>query len=207
MKTHQNTKILQIKSSIFSSGGQSGQLTDTFVNNLVVQHPDAEVIVRDFAKEGIPHLDETRFMSFLTKPEERNAEQKAIVAYSDALIKELKEADVIVLGLPMYNLGVPSNLKAYFDHITRAGETFKYTETGPMGLLSNTKKVYVIATRGGAYQGTPYDTQTDYIKVFFGFIGITDVEFVYAEGLNMGEETKASALENAHLQLKTKATA
>lgn len=197
------TKILQIKSSIFSAGGQSGQLTDTFVKNLATKNPGSEVVVRDFAKDGVPHLDEARFMSFLAKPDERSAEQKAVVAYSDALIKELKEADVIVLGLPMYNLGVPSNLKAYFDHIARAGETFKYTETGPMGLLAG-KKAYVVATRGGNYQGTPYDTQTDYIKVFLGFIGITDVEFVYAEGLNMGEEPKATALESARSQLERK---
>ena len=198
------TKILQIKSSIFSAGGQSGQLTDTFVKNLVAKNSNSEVIVRDFAKDGVPHLDEARFMSFLAKPEERSSEQKAVVAYSDALIKELKEADVIVLGLPMYNLGVPSNLKAYFDHIARAGETFKYTETGPAGLVTG-KKAYVVATRGGNYQGTPYDTQTDYIKVFLSFIGITDVEFVYAEGLNMGEEPKSTALESARSQLEKKA--
>jgi len=197
------TKILQIKSSIFSAGGQSGQLTDTFIKNMATRSPEAEVVVRDFAKDGVPHLDETRFMSFLTKPEERSSEQKAVVDYSDALIKELKEADVIVLGLPMYNLGLPSNLKAYFDHISRAGETFKYTETGPVGLLTG-KKAYVVATRGGNYQGTPYDTQTDYIKVFLGFIGITDVEFVYAEGLNMGEEPKSAALESARSQLEKK---
>ena len=198
------TKTLQIKSSIFSAGGQSGQLTDTFVKNLLAKSPDAEVVVRDFAKDGVPHLDEARFMSFLIKPEERSADQQAVVAYSDALIKELKDADVIVLGLPMYNLGVPSNLKAYFDHLARAGETFKYTETGPVGLVTG-KKVHVVATRGGNYKGTPYDTQTDYIKVFLGFIGITDVEFVYAEGLNTGEEPKATALESARYQLEKKA--
>ena len=199
------TKILQIKSSIFTAGGQSGQLTDVFVKNLVAKNPNAQVVVRGFAKDGVPHLDEVRFMSFLAKPEERSSEQKAVVAYSDVLIKELKEADVVVLGLPMYNLGVPSNLKAYFDHIARAGETFKYTETGPVGLVGG-KKVYVVATRGGKYQGTLFDTQTDYIKVFFGFIGITDVEFVYAEGLNMGEDPKAVALRSAHSELANKAS-
>ena len=194
------TKILQIKSSIFTAGGQSGQLADAFIKNLVAKNPRSEVVVRDFRKETVPHLDEARFQSFLAKPQERTAEQKEVVAYSDALIEEIKNADVIVLGLPMYNLGVPSNLKAYFDHIARAGETFKYTETGPVGLVSN-KKVYVLATRGGKYQGTPYDLQTGYIKVFFGLIGITDVEFVYAEGLNMGAEPKAKALANAHAEL------
>jgi len=196
--------ILQIKSSIFSSGGQSSQLTDTFIERLVAKTPGCQVVVRDFAKDRVPHLDEARFMSFLAKPEERSPEQTAVVAYSDALIKELKEAHVIVLGLPMYNLGVPSNLKAYFDHVARAGETFKYTEKGPVGLLTG-KKAYVIATRGGNYQGTPYDTQTDYIKVFLGFIGITDVEFVYAEGLNTGDAPKSAALESARSALEKKA--
>jgi FMN-dependent NADH-azoreductase len=197
-------KLLQIKSSIFSAGGQSGHLTDTFVNKLVAKSPMTQIVVRDFAKEGVPHLDEARFMSFLAKPEERSAEQKAVVSYSDMLIKELKDADIIVIGLPMYNLGVPSNLKAYFDHVARAGETFKYTEKGPVGLLTG-KKAYVIATRGGNYQGTPYDTQTDYIKVFLGFIGITDVEFVYAEGLNTGDAPKSAALESARAALERKA--
>ena len=196
--------VLHIKSSIFSSGGFSGQLTDQFVKQWVANHPGSELIVRDFAKEKVPHLDEVRFTSFLTKPEERTEEQKAVVAYSDALIHELKKADVIVLGLPMYNLGIPSSLKAYFDHIARAGKTFKYTATGPVGLVGG-KKVYVIATRGGQYQGTPYDTQTDYIKVFLGFIGITDIEFVYAEGLNMGEELKTSAITAAKTTLLEKA--
>jgi len=199
------SKILHIKSSIFTAGGHSGQLTDKFVQNLVKKNANADVVVRDFAKDGVPHLDEARFMSFLTQPEARTEEQNEVVAYSDALIKELKEADVIVLGLPMYNLGIPSNLKAYFDHIGRAGETFKYTETGPVGLVTG-KKVYVVATRGGNYQGTPYDTQTGYINVFLGFLGITDVEFVYAEGLNMGEEAKAAALEAGITQLEKIAT-
>ena len=100
-----------------------------------------------------------RFGAFLAKPEERSAAQQAVVAYSDALIDELKRADVIVLGLPMYNFGVPSTLKAYFDHIARAGVTFRYTEKGPVGLLTG-KKAYVFATRGGLYAGTPLDTQT-----------------------------------------------
>lgn len=194
-------KILQIKSSIFTSGGQSGSLTDQLTQDLLATYPNSSLTVRDFANEAVPHLDESRFMAFLTKPEERTEEQKAVVHYSDELIREIKEADVIVIGLPMYNLGVPSNLKAYFDHIGRVGETFKYTETGPVGLVTG-KKVYVVATRGGKYQGTPYDTLTDYIKVFLGFIGITDIDFIYAEGLNMGEESKANALADAMASLK-----
>ena len=120
-----------------------------------------------------------------------------MVDFSDGLINELKSADIVVLGLPFYNFGLPSVLKAYFDHIARAGSTFKYTEQGPVGLLTG-KKAVIFATRGGKYAGTPADTQTDYVRGFFGFLGITDVEFVYAEGLNMGEEGKQAALTQAH---------
>ena len=129
-------------------------------------------------------------------PEERNAEQQAAVAYSDALIDELRRADVIVLGLPMYNFGVPSQLKAYFDHIARAGVTFRYTEKGAEGLVTG-KKAYVFAARGGLYAGTPLDTQTAYIRDFLRLLGITDVEFVYAEGLNISETSKNAALAQA----------
>jgi FMN-dependent NADH-azoreductase len=118
------------------------------------------------------------------------------VKFSDALIDELRRADVIVIGLPMYNFGAPSSLKAYFDHIARAGVTFRYTPQGPVGLLTG-KKVYVFATRGGAYAGTPLDTQTTYVRDFLRFIGIDDVEFVYVEGLSLGAEQKDAALAEA----------
>jgi FMN-dependent NADH-azoreductase len=107
---------------------------------------------------------------------------------------------MIVMGLPMYNFGIPSTLKAYFDYIARAGMTFRYTENGPIGLLAG-KKAIVFATRGGLYEGTSLDTQTSYIRNFFNFLGISDVEFVYAEGLNKGEPSKATALAKANLRL------
>src|SRR5207237_5056891 len=106
-------------------------------------------------------------------------------------------ADVIAIGLPMYNFGVPSTLKAYFDHIARAGVTFRYTEKGPVGLLTG-KKAVIFSTRGGVYAGTPNDTETSYVRLFLNFLGITDVEFVYAEGLAMGDESRKTALTNAH---------
>ena len=119
-----------------------------------------------------------------------------MVDYSDALIGELKRADVVVLGLPMYNFGVPSTLKAYFDHVARVGETFKYTEKGPVGLLTG-KKVYVFAARGGMYAGTPNDTQTPFIRIFLSFLGMSDIEFVYAEGLAISEASKQHSLARA----------
>ncbi len=190
------TTLLQINSSMFSAGGQSSRLADQFVTAWRASNPGAEVIVRDVDRDAVPHLDAERFGAFLAKPEDRTAAQQAVVDYSDTLIDELKRADVIVLGLPMYNFGVPSVLKAYFDHIARAGVTFRYTEKGPVGLLTG-KKAYVFAARGGLYAGTPRDTQTAYVRDFLGFIGISDVEFVYAEGLAIGGERKDAALAEA----------
>src|SRR5713226_9744130 len=133
--------LLQIRTSIFSDGGQSSRLAERFVAAWRESNPGGQVIVRDLALEPVPHLDAARFGAFLAKPEDRTEEQAAVVAYSDELIDELKAADVIVLGLPMYNFGVPSMLKAYFDHIARASVTFRYTEKGPVGLLGG-KQAY-----------------------------------------------------------------
>ncbi|MBS1191435.1 MAG: FMN-dependent NADH-azoreductase [Rhodocyclaceae bacterium] len=194
-------KLLQINASLFSANGQSSQLADQFVAAWRVRNPGGQVVVRDLAKDPVPHLDAERFLAFIAQPADRTPAQQAAVALSDALIEEVKAAEVIVLGIPMYNFGVPSTLKAYFDHIARAGVTFRYTESGPQGLLSG-KKVYVLATRGGRYAGTPLDSQTGYVRDFLGFLGIADVEFIYAEGLNMGEPSKESALADAKQRLE-----
>ncbi|GAC1666425.1 MAG: NAD(P)H-dependent oxidoreductase [Steroidobacteraceae bacterium] len=196
------TTLLQINASINSGRGQSSQLANQFVAAYHRRHPDANIVLRDVAAaEPVPHLTAERFGAFITKPEERNPAQRSVVAYSDALIDELKRADVIVLGLPMYNFGVPSQLKAYFDHIARAGVTFKYTEKGPVGLLTD-KKVYAFATRGGLYAGTPLDTQTSYVRDFLRFIGLTDVAFVYAEGLNISPQSKDAGLAQAFAEIE-----
>jgi FMN-dependent NADH-azoreductase len=193
--------LLQLNTSLFSTGGQSTRLADEFVARWRARYPHGEVVVRDLAREPVPHLSAERFQSFLAKPHERTSEQRAVVEYSDALIDELKRADVIVLGLPMYNFGVPSTLKAYFDHVARAGVTFRYTEKGAVGLL-NGKKTYVFATRGGLYSGTEADTQTAFVRQFLGFLGITDVEFVYAEGLAVSEAAKQAGLARAQTALR-----
>src|ERR1700685_542967 len=191
------TTLLQVNASINNSNGQSSQLADQFVTAFRERYPAAKIVVRDVAAaEPVPHLNAERFGAFITKPEERSAAQHATVAYSDVLIDELKQADVIVFGLPMYNFGVPSQLKAYFDHIARAGATFKYTDKGHVGLLTG-KKVYVCAARGGVYAGTPADTQTSYVRDFLRFLGMTDVEFVYAEGLHISPQSKETGLAKA----------
>ena len=192
--------LLQIRSSIFSEGGQSSQLAERFVAAWREANPAGRVITRDLSREPVPHLDAARFGALLAKPADRTIEQQAIVGYSDRLIAELKQADIVVLGLPMYNFGLPSTLKAYFDHIARAGVTFRYAEKGPVGLLTG-KEVYVFAARGGLYVGTPRDTQTLYVRDFLGFLGMSDVEFVYAEGLAISAASKEQGIAKAHAEM------
>lgn len=195
------TTLLQIKASISHDQGLSSQLANNFVAAYRKSHPHAKVLVREVASaEPVPHLNGERFGAFIAKPEARTDAQHAVVAYSDALIDELKRADIVVIGLPMYNFGVPSQLKAYFDHIARAGVTFKYTATGPVGLLTG-KKVYVFAARGGLYAGSPLDTQTGYVRDFLAFLGMRDVQFVYAEGLAVSPESREAGLAKAAAEI------
>lgn len=185
--------LLQINASIQGENGQSSQLANRFVSAWQARNPEGRILRRDLAAEPVPHLTADRFAAFLASPEQRNPEQRAIADFSDALIEELQSADVLVLGLPMYNFGVPSQLKAYFDHIARAGRTFRYTAQGPVGLLTG-RKAYVFAARGGLYQGTTLDSQAQYVRDFLAFLGITEVEFVYAEGLAIDAARRESAL-------------
>jgi FMN-dependent NADH-azoreductase len=188
--------LLVLKSSLNSNAGESSRLADAFAATWKPREPNGRIVVRDLAADPVPHLTAERFGAFLAKPEERTAEQQSVVEYSDRLIDELKQADVIAVGLPLYNFGVPSSLKAYFDHVARAGVTFRYTPQGAVGLLTG-KKVYVFAARGGRYAGTALDSQTPYVRQFLAFLGITDVEFVYAEGLAISAESKTASLERA----------
>lgn len=193
--------ILVITASMFGNQGQSSQLVSRTLESLKKSHPGATITHRDLASEPVPHLDAERFQSFLTAAEELSEEQKQVLAHSNELIDELKQADVVVLGVPMYNFGIPSVLKAYFDHIARAGITFRYTENGPEGLLED-RPVYVLAARGGIYANTPNDSQTPFLQSFLNFLGLKDIHFVYAEGLNMGDDQKQSALDQAHHQIE-----
>lgn len=191
--------LLYISASLFGDSGHSTRLANGFVENLLAQRK-GPLVRRNLVDTPIPHIDAERFSAFTTPKEERSDAQQAVVSLSDQLINEWRESDLVVIGLPMYNLGIPSAFKAYIDHIARAGETFRYTENGPVGLLED-RKVYVIATRGGQYQGTPLDTQTEYVRHIFGLMGITDIEFIYAEGLNMGEAVAEPALQQAQGKL------
>ena len=194
--------ILVVTASIFGQDGQSSQLVERTLQQLKQTHGEIQITYRDLAKEPVPHLDASRFGAFLSDTNDRTDEQKRIVDYSDSLIAEIKQADIVIMGVPMYNFGIPSALKAYFDHIARSGITFRYTEHGPVGLLED-RPVYILAARGGVYAGTPNDSQTPYLRSFLGFLGLKDVHFVYAEGLNMGDDQKKGALEDAGRNIET----
>jgi len=189
--------LLQINSSLNSDQGQSSMMASRYAQQWLKSNPDGRVVKRDLAAEPISHLDADGFSAFTTTPENRTAEQSAYAAASNALINELKSADAIVIGLPMYNFGVPSTLKAWIDQVARAGKTFQYTSDGPKGLLQD-RPVIVFTTRGGFYKNTPMDTQTAYITQFLNFIGIQDIQMVYAEGLAMGDEERQTAIGNAN---------
>ncbi|MCM3563092.1 FMN-dependent NADH-azoreductase [Hydrogenophaga intermedia] len=192
--------LLLIRSSILLGDGQSNRLADRYAAAWQNAHPEGRVIVRDLAENPLPHLDLARVGAYSTPAERRTPEQQVLVAQSDELITELQGADVVALGLPLYNFGVPSTLKAYFDHVARAGVTFRYTASGPEGLVKG-KQVIVFAARGGLYQGLPHDTQTPFVRNFLGFLGMTDVRFVHAEGLAMGDEPRAKGLQAAEAQI------
>lgn len=193
--------ILQINASARSEGSQSTHLAKEVVVHLLDAHPDATVTVRDLARQPIPVLDETALTALFTPQAQRTPEQAKRVAIDDAAIAEVQAANVVVIGVPMYNFGVPVQLKAWIDAISRAKVTFTYTDKGPQGLLTG-KKVYVVLARGGLYRDTPADSQVPYLRTVLGFLGMTDVEFIYAEGLAMGEEAAQRAMADARRDIK-----
>ncbi len=193
--------ILQINSSARSENSQSSRLAGAIVERLRAADPEARVSVRDLSRSPHPALDEAALGALFTPTAQRTPQQAGRVAQDDALIAELLAADLLVLGVPMYNFGVPAQLKNWIDAVARAGVTFRYTAQGPEGLVTG-KKAYVALTRGGIYRNTPADTQMPYLKNFLAFIGVTDVRFIYAEGLAMGPEAERTALASAQSQIE-----
>ncbi|MBE0457666.1 FMN-dependent NADH-azoreductase [Pseudoalteromonas prydzensis] len=185
--------VLLINSSLNGEQGNSRQLSEQFIAELT-KKSELAVTHRDLAANPLTHLTQAEMSAWMTSPSERSDEQNALATISDELVAELQNNELIVMGVPMYNFGIPSTLKAWIDRVARAGITFKYTETGAVGLVENTK-VVILAARGGMYVGSDMDTQTKYLKDFFAFLGITDVAFIYAEGLNMpgAEQSKDAA--------------
>lgn len=192
--------ILQINASARSSGANSTKVADDIVAALKARNPSATVTLRDLAKNPHPVLDEAALQALFTPVEQRTPEQAARVALDDALIAEIQAADAVVLGVPMYNFGVPVQLKNWIDAIARAKVTFQYTANGPEGLLKG-KKVYVALARGGVYRDTPADSQVPFLKTALGFLGLTDIQFVYAEGLAMGAESAERAFAAAREEI------
>ncbi|UTW13306.1 FMN-dependent NADH-azoreductase [Marinobacterium rhizophilum] len=177
------TKVLVIQSSALNETSNTRLLTTKLLARL---GRDAQIAVttRDLAQDQLPHITDQTLGAFFTPADQRSDEQNAIIALSDTLVGELMDTDILIIAAPMYNFGVPSTLKAYFDHIARAGVTFKYTETGPVGLVQN-KQAYIVTATGGIHAGTPRDFVAPYVETFLGFIGINAVETFAAEGMSM----------------------
>ena len=193
--------ILQINSSVRAGQSQSTRLAQGIAERLQQSNPGTRLTVRDLGRSPHPELGEAALAALFTPAGQRTSEQAARVAQDDALIAELQAADVIVFGVPMYNFGVSAQLKNWIDAIARSGVTFRYTDKGPVGLVQG-KKVYVALTRGGLYRNTPADTQVPYLRNVFAFLGMTDVQFIYAEGLAMGAEAEQEALASAQSQIE-----
>ncbi|ARS48063.1 MULTISPECIES: FMN-dependent NADH-azoreductase [Pseudomonadaceae] len=194
------SRVLVIESSARQQGSVSRQLTQQFIANWQAAHPADQVQVRDVASDPLPHLDATLLGGWMTPSEQQSDAEKAALARSNELTDELLAADVLVLAAPMYNFAIPSTLKAWLDHVLRAGVTFKYTETGPQGLLSG-KRAFVLTARGGIYAGGALDHQEPYLRQALAFIGIHEVQFIHAEGLNMGAEFSEKGLAQAKAKL------
>jgi FMN-dependent NADH-azoreductase len=188
--------ILHINSSARNTRSISRQLSAEFLRKWQEVQPADVIVERDLAAGPVPHVTEQMVGAFFTPMEKRSPEQARSLQLSDELVDELMNADIIVIGAPMYNFTISSTLKAWIDHVARAGLTFKYTPTGPVGLVQG-KKIYIFTSRGNTYtQGPakPMDFQEPYLRAVLGFMGLTDITFIHAEGLGKGEAAVADAL-------------
>ena len=187
-------KLLHIDSSILGDHSASRQLSRSVVQSFTATQPGTEVVYRDLASDALSHFSGATLAAAGTPAEGRDAAQKLEVETNEATLQEFLSSDVVVIGAPMYNFTIPSQLKAWIDRITVAGRTFRYTETGPEGLCKG-KKVIIVSTAGGLHVGQPTSVgHEDLLKVLFGFIGVTDLQFVFAHGLAYGDEPRANAL-------------
>ncbi|MEJ2045110.1 MAG: NAD(P)H-dependent oxidoreductase [Reinekea sp.] len=186
-------KVFAVQTGIFGDHSNSNTLVNKIVSKLESKYEKVDVYSRDLSAKPLPYFDAQVAMALNTAAEDRNDAQQALADLSDTLIEEVKSADIIVLGVPMYNFGIPAQLKSWFDFIARAGATFKYTETGPVGLLAD-RPVYIAAARGGIHRDQTTDSQTAYLQTMLAFLGLQSVSIVYAEGLAMGDDAKAASL-------------
>lgn len=202
-KSQHPVRILKVDSSSRVQGSVTRELAAALVQKLVEQYPQAVVHERDVARGALPHVDESWVNANFTGADERNAEQRHKLALSDQLVKELQTADVVVIGVPIYNFSIPAALKAWIDLVARAGVTFRYTSEGPEGLLTG-KKAYLVVASGGVAVGSQMDFATSYLRHLLGFIGIEDVELVSADRLNINNE---QAIEKARQSIHRVASA
>ncbi|AIU88696.1 FMN-dependent NADH-azoreductase [Pectobacterium odoriferum] len=200
------SKVLVLKSSILAGYSQSNQLADHFTAEWQSAHPNDSITVRDLAAQPIPVLDGELVGALRPSDAALTPRQQEALKLSDDLIAELQAHDVIVIAAPMYNFNIPTQLKNYFDLVARAGVTFRYTEQGPEGLVKG-KRAIVLTSRGGIHKGTPTDLLEPYLRVFLGFLGLTDLEFVFAEGYGYGPDVAQKATETAKTQLSQLVTA
>lgn len=195
--------ILHLDSGIFTGQSVSRELSEHIVKQLQQQHPEAQLIYRDLVAQPINHLDAEILMAGNTEEDQRTERQQSELATTETLLSEVFAADLLVIGTPLYNFGIPTQLKAWVDRIAQAGRTFRYTEQGPEGLLTG-KRAIIASARGGIYSegaAAAMEHQESYIKTLLGFIGITDVSIIRAEGLNMGDQLRSEALAGAHKEI------
>ncbi len=192
--------LLQINSSLAGKHAASTTLADRLVAGLAARWPGLRVVRRNLDREPLPHLDGARLAALGKPAAERTPAEAAIVAEADAVIAEVEAAEHVVIAAPMYNFAAPSTLKSWFAHLARAGVTFRYTASGPEGLL-NGKRATLVTTRGGVHRDRPQDHLVPYVRTLLAFVGITELEVVYAEGLALGAEPRDAALSRARLQI------
>jgi FMN-dependent NADH-azoreductase len=200
--------ILRISTSIKGNYSQSAQLGQAILQKILTSNPEAEVLERNLSEEDVPHLTPTFFQALYTSPQNLTSAQQLALQFSDRSIEELQDADILLLEVPMYNFTIPSSLKAWIDHILRAGKTFRYTENGAEGLVKN-KKVLLAISTGGIYSEGPqqsFDFTESYLRATLGMMGITDIEAIRIEGTGI-PEFKDVALDKALLQLEEKCAA
>jgi FMN-dependent NADH-azoreductase len=188
--------VLEVAASGRSKDSVSRMLSADLIGALEARHGAIEVTRRDLSR-GLPFVDEAWINANFTAPEERSAEQRAVLSGSDALVAEIQSADALVIGAPIYNFGVPAALKAWIDMIARARLTFRYTENGPEGLLQG-KKAYIVIASGGVPVDSPFDFATPYLRQALAFVGITDIEVIAAEQLNSKAE---ESIDSARLRI------
>ncbi len=189
-------RILFIHSSLFDENSASTQIARSLVERIIEENPGSDVTRIDLANNVLPHLGADEFNSWATPVDQRDDTQMALATLSDDLIDQLLSHDTLVLAVPMYNLGIPSTLKAWIDRVVRAGKTFGYTSEGPVGMVKG-MHAYLVFARGGMYRDTPLDTQTGYLTSVLGLMGIESIDTIFAEGLNMGDETRKKSLAEA----------